>query len=178
MPIYSMTGYASAQVQLASDAAAAHGRLGLEIRAVNSRFLDLSFKMPDELRAHEAALRERITQALRRGKVEVRVQLESSASQGLQAPDAAWLQSLAQVTQHIQAALPQARALSVADVLRLSQPTSTLPATLASSWAEIVRRPCSTLCRMSTTRSTSFLALSSGTNSRTRSPDVSKMWPK
>lgn len=137
MPIYSMTGYASAQVQLASDAAsaqagAAHGRLGLEIRAVNSRFLDLSFKMPDELRAHEAALRERITQALRRGKVEVRVQLESSASQGLQAPDAAWLQSLAQVTQHIQAALPQARALSVADVLRLSQPTSALPATLGA----------------------------------------------
>ncbi|OYU43064.1 MAG: hypothetical protein CFE44_20430, partial [Burkholderiales bacterium PBB4] len=50
MPVYSMTGYASAQHSTASsnpetDAKAPAGRLGLEIRSVNSRFLDLSFKL-------------------------------------------------------------------------------------------------------------------------------------
>ena len=76
MPIYSMTGYASAQAELHPDTpdnAAPSGpalRLGLEIRSVNSRFLDLSFKMPEELRQHEAALRALVTQHLKRGKVD------------------------------------------------------------------------------------------------------------
>ena len=55
-----MTGYASTQLQLAfaSDPSpSAPVRLGFEIRSVNSRFLDLGFRMPDELRMHEAALR-------------------------------------------------------------------------------------------------------------------------
>ena len=80
MPIYSMTGYASAQTELTSDTANSPAlRLGLEIRSVNSRFLDLTFKMPEELRQHEAALRELVTQHLKRGKVEVRANLESTA---------------------------------------------------------------------------------------------------
>ena len=52
MPVYSMTGYASTQ-QSAATAPAEHDtsarsarRLGLEIRSVNSRFLDLSFRLP------------------------------------------------------------------------------------------------------------------------------------
>jgi uncharacterized protein (TIGR00255 family) len=47
-------------------------RLGLEIRSVNSRFLDLTFRLPDELRPFEPALRELLTAKLKRGKVEVR----------------------------------------------------------------------------------------------------------
>ena len=51
MPVYSMTGYASAQQSAAPGAArpeakaAGAGRLGLEIRSVNSRFLDLTFRL-------------------------------------------------------------------------------------------------------------------------------------
>src|SRR5258707_11116879 len=71
MPVYSMTGYASAQHGASAEDGGASGRnsrLGLEIRSVNSRFLDLSFRLPDELRAHEPALRALLTARLKRGK--------------------------------------------------------------------------------------------------------------
>ncbi len=118
-----MTGYASTQVLLASTAppsSTAPVRLGLEIRSVNSRFLDLGFRMPDELRMHEAALRDLISTQLKRGKVEVRVHLESDQQAGLAPPDAALLGQLSQWQTQVQAVLPQARGLSVADILKLS----------------------------------------------------------
>ena len=83
MPVYSMTGYATAQQDVATpevggDAkSSATTRFGLEIRAVNSRFLDLSFRLPEELRQHEPALRELLTAKLKRGKVEVRAALDA-----------------------------------------------------------------------------------------------------
>ena len=124
-----MTGYASTQVLLASPSAhspSAPLRLGLEIRSVNSRFLDLGFRMPDELRMHEAALRELISAQLKRGKVEVRVHLEADSSTGLAKPDAALLDQLSQLQAQVQTVLPQARGLSVADILKLSvQPQAT-----------------------------------------------------
>ena len=108
MPIYSMTGYASAQTELPRETVdtAPTGpalRLGLEIRSVNSRFLDLTFKMPEELRPHEAAVRELITQHLKRGKVEVRANLESTASNEFAAPTAALLQRLSSLQDTVQA---------------------------------------------------------------------------
>ena len=118
-----MTGYASTQVLLASTAppsSTAPVRLGLEIRSVNSRFLDLGFRMPDELRMHEAALRDLISAQLKRGKVEVRVHLEADQQAGLAPPDAALLGQLSQWQTQVQAVLPQARGLSVADILKLS----------------------------------------------------------
>jgi len=123
VPIYSMTGYASTQVLLASTAptsSTAPVRLGLEIRSVNSRFLDLGFRMPDELRMHEAALRDLVSAQLKRGKVEVRVHLEADQHAGLTQPDAALLGQLSQWQTQVQAVLPQARGLSVADILKLS----------------------------------------------------------
>ena len=118
-----MTGYASTQVLLASTAppsSTAPVRLGLEIRSVNSRFLDLGFRMPDELRMHEAALRDLVSAQLKRGKVEVRVHLEADQHAGLTQPDAALLGQLSQWQTKVQAVLPQARGLSVADILKLS----------------------------------------------------------
>jgi hypothetical protein len=56
-------------------------RLGLEIRSVNSRFLDLSFRLPDELRALEPVLRSLLTAQLKRGKVEVRAAIENDDRQ-------------------------------------------------------------------------------------------------
>lgn len=69
-----MTGYGSAQ-------AAVEGWLiSVEIRAVNSRFLDLSFKIPDDYRQLESLLRERIQNQVARGKVECRVQLKAATT--------------------------------------------------------------------------------------------------
>ncbi len=98
MPVYSMTGYASGQngpTGSHSDAEARPqptGRLGVEIRSVNSRFLDLTFKLPEELRQHEPTLRELLTGQLKRGKVELRVAFENTASAGVADPSTKLLQ--------------------------------------------------------------------------------------
>jgi uncharacterized protein (TIGR00255 family) len=129
-----MTGYASVQHSPATSSPESDSRhppanrLGLEIRSVNSRFLDLSFRLPDELRQHEPALRELLTQQLKRGKVEVRVAMESSAGASVTDPSPRLLQRLGALQDTVRAWLPEARALSVADVLRMTsgeQPTAT-----------------------------------------------------
>jgi uncharacterized protein (TIGR00255 family) len=123
MSVYSMTGYASLQTtpHCASDAPVTP-RLGLELRSVNSRFLDLSFKLGEELRGQESALRELLTANLKRGKVELRAYLtQDTGSAATQAvPSATLLQQLSHAQEQVQSWLPQARALSVADVLRLA----------------------------------------------------------
>ena len=120
-----MTGYASAQhgasaTGAETDARAPQSRrLGLEIRSVNSRFLDLSFRLPDELRAMEPVLRSLLTARLKRGKVEVRAALESDHSNTLQDPPARLLQRLNSLQDSVKAWLPNAAPLTVADAMRL-----------------------------------------------------------
>lgn len=134
MAVYSMTGYASGQSAPAAgpgegDAREASGaRLGLEIRAVNSRFLDLTFKLPEELRQHEPALRELLTRRLKRGKVELRAAIDSSGANGMGEPSPRLLQRLNAAQDAIKAWLPQAAELSVADVLRLAAQEGARPA--------------------------------------------------
>ncbi|MFZ2293449.1 MAG: YicC/YloC family endoribonuclease, partial [Polaromonas sp.] len=126
MSVYSMTGYASVQSSTAQSAPETEpgrdtsSRLGVEIRSVNSRFLDLSFRLPDELRQTEPALRELLTAKLKRGKVELRISLESSSASSLRAPSSTTLQRLGSIEDSIKSWLPQAAALSVADVLRIA----------------------------------------------------------
>ncbi|MBT2322775.1 YicC family protein [Variovorax paradoxus] len=126
MPVYSMTGYASGQSGPSGSHADAEarphgaGRLGVEIRSVNSRFLDLTFKLPEELRQHEPALRELLTGQLKRGKVELRAAIESAGAAGVGEPSTKLLQRLNGVQDSIKSWLPAARELSVADVLRLA----------------------------------------------------------
>ena len=121
-----MTGYAAVQSTTARTTAQAESvaesraRLGVEIRSVNSRFLDLAFRLPDGLRQAEPALRELLTTKLKRGKVELRVSLEGSDASSLKAPSSATLQRLGTLEDSIKAWLPQATALSVADVLRIA----------------------------------------------------------
>ena len=130
MPVYSMTGYASAQQSAAQSAPGADAkgapasRLGLEIRSVNSRFLDLTFRLSEELRQHEPVLREMIVGKLKRGKVEVRAAVESASGDNLREPTARMLQRLNAIQDNVRAWLPDANALSVADVVRMCQAES------------------------------------------------------
>ena len=143
MPVYSMTGYASVQqtLQQADGESSAsphqHTRLGLEIRSVNSRFLDLGFRLPEELRHLEPALRDLVTQHLRRGKVEVRASLEAGEGAALPSPSPLALQRLAALQSKIQDWLPQARPLSVADVLRLNQGSASAQPVDDSAWTAL-----------------------------------------
>ena len=126
MPVYSMTGYASAQIGSAPDGSERESKnsssiqIGLEIRAVNSRFLDLSFKLPDELRQYEPALRELLVSQLKRGKVEVRMSQDAASRHQIPEPSARLLQRLNSLQDSTLAWLPKAQALSVADVIRLA----------------------------------------------------------
>lgn len=118
-----MTGYASVQHTPATpegSTAAPNVRVGLEIRAVNSRFLDLTFRLPDELRSQEPALRTLLTSRLKRGKVEVRAAVDVDASSSLPQPTSTLLQRMAAVQDLVQAWLPDAKGLSVSDALRLA----------------------------------------------------------
>jgi uncharacterized protein (TIGR00255 family) len=133
MAVYSMTGYASAQSS-PQPGAAGHegakatptGRLGIEIRSVNSRFLDLAFRLGDELRASEPALRELITGRLKRGKVEVRAAIEAPAGADVREPSPRMLQRLGAVQDNVRSWLPDAPALSVAEILRLASADATV----------------------------------------------------
>lgn len=126
MQVYSMTGYASVQHQSAKrpggegGATFSGGRLGVEIRSINSRFLDLGFRLPDELRSMEPALRQMLTSGLKRGKVELRAAIELNTSSTIASPSGALLQSLQQAQAQVRRWLPEAMLLSVADVLRLA----------------------------------------------------------
>ncbi|SFF14468.1 YicC/YloC family endoribonuclease [Paracidovorax wautersii] len=122
MAVYSMTGYASAQHGASAAGAetdAPTRRLGIEIRSVNSRFLDLSFRLSDELRAQEPALRTLLTAKLKRGKVEVRAFIEDEGNGSLPDPAPRLLQRLNGMQDAVKSWLPQAAPLSVADALRL-----------------------------------------------------------
>jgi uncharacterized protein (TIGR00255 family) len=126
MAVYSMTGYATAQTggpsaaNVGEPAREPKQPLGIEIRSVNSRFLDLSFKLSDDLRASEPAIRELLTATLKRGKVEVRAWVEGRTDAGPRAPSAPELQKLLSMQDNIRAWLPTAAPLSVAEVLQLT----------------------------------------------------------
>jgi len=138
--ILSMTGYATASAELDS------GSLALELRAVNHRYLDIQLRMPDELRGFEGALREAITAQLQRGKVECRINYAARSAQNGAALNRNLLQQLASWNKEVQTALPEARTLSVADVLRwngvLETPTASsdeLRATLFDLLQEVLQ---------------------------------------
>ena len=111
--IRSMTGYAAA----AADSP--RGTLSLELRSVNARFLDLQFRVAEELRSLEPRLRDLILARVARGKIDCRVFLNDKdvpqRPQRLNAEAIARLRSLAAEAQKT---FPDAAPLRVADVLR------------------------------------------------------------
>mgnify|MGYP001032702412 CR=1 FL=1 len=113
MAVYSMTGYASA----ASEPGATGPAVLVEARSVNGRFLDLALKLPEELRGLEPALRERLTAAFRRGKIELRMVTAREAEAAWPTPSTEQLNRLAHLESSVQAWLPKARPLTVNEVM-------------------------------------------------------------
>ena len=125
MSVYSMTGYASASAGAArqGDAGAASTAnagsvVSAELRSVNGRFLDLSLRLPDELRALEPALREMVAAAVKRGKVELRIATQRDAEAGLPTPGGEQLSRLSRLEGTVQSWLPKAAPLSVHEALQ------------------------------------------------------------
>ena len=121
MPVYSMTGYASASSQAlpqADSGPATKTAVTVEIRSVNGRFLDLSFRMPEELRGLEPALRELVAGQVKRGKVEVRINTQRETENHWPQPQPEQLNRLSQLESTVRSWLPEAKALSVQEVLQ------------------------------------------------------------
>ena len=97
--IRSMTAYASAET------GGSAGTLSCELRTVNHRYLELSPRLPDELRSLEPALRERIAARLSRGKVDVTVRAGDARSESLQVNNAL-LSRLSELNLDMQARFP------------------------------------------------------------------------
>lgn len=74
---HSMTGFARVQAE------GELGTLSIELKAVNSRYLDLIFKMPDTLKPFEATFRQLLSEQLTRGKIECNLRFYAAANEQL-----------------------------------------------------------------------------------------------
>ncbi|MGP1679485.1 MAG: YicC/YloC family endoribonuclease [Burkholderiales bacterium] len=111
--IQSMTGYAA----LARETA--QGSLFLELKSVNNRFLDVQFRVLEELRSLEPGLRELIAAKIGRGKLDCRISFTPAAAAGKQLSlNSELLQRLAELEREVRAAMPGAQPLGAGEVLR------------------------------------------------------------
>lgn len=111
--IFSMTGFAAQEHQTET------ATLMLELRAVNSRYLDLHFKLDDAFKAFELPIRERIGKHISRGKVECKLSLvQRTKSQQTMLLDTDVLKQLAHLQQDALAIFPHSATLSMAEILR------------------------------------------------------------
>jgi uncharacterized protein (TIGR00255 family) len=108
-----MTGYASSSREFP------FGVLSVELRSVNHRYLDIQFRLPDDLRAVEPGLRELLTENIARGKVECRVSFTAvpGAHKTLKLNEDL-LQQLEALDHKVRARIAGVAQLSAADVLR------------------------------------------------------------
>jgi uncharacterized protein (TIGR00255 family) len=107
-----MTGFASAARE------SARGQLAVELKSVNHRYLEVAFRIPDEWRALEPALREAVSGKAARGKFDCRVSFTPRAQGPRSAkPDPQALAALRAASGDVLAAFPDARPLSVSEVL-------------------------------------------------------------
>ena len=111
--ILSMTGYAAQSRDLGPVS------LHLELRSVNSRYLDLTFRVSEDLRQAEPQLRELIGARIKRGKLECRLNLQhnTAAPQDL-ALNSGLLAQLERAQAGVRERMPEAALLSVSEVLR------------------------------------------------------------
>ncbi|XXQ67490.1 YicC/YloC family endoribonuclease [Neisseriaceae bacterium B1] len=112
MNVRSMTGYANASREVAGK------RIELEIRSVNHRFLDVQFKIPDDLRFLEGIMREQIAAKVARGKLECRIALADVNASGSLNVNRNLVDELAQINSKIRKKHSDVAKLSVADILR------------------------------------------------------------
>jgi uncharacterized protein (TIGR00255 family) len=108
-----MTGYAVTTRETAI------GTVTIELKSVNSRFLDLQFRINDDLRALEPMLRDAVMGQVNRGKVECRMSFGRKAAGGaVQALNPNALRTVADLQAQIRTQFNDARSMTVAEILR------------------------------------------------------------
>jgi len=109
--IRSMTAFGNA------TSTSERGTIAVEVRSVNSRFLDLHFRLPDELRHLETPLRERLSGALARGKVEVRASVTRRVQADVAQLNLDALRSAGDLLAAVRAIVPETAAPRLAELL-------------------------------------------------------------
>ena len=122
MSIYSMTAFANARTELE------HKVVQLEIRSVNNRYLDLHIRLPDELKFFEPTMRDYIAGSIRRGKLDIRLQLQTMATTQALALPKDMLNQIGQQLKEIRRYIPQIQAPSFSELLDLSHQHSHIQA--------------------------------------------------
>ena len=112
MSIRSMTAFGNARTD------SPEGLVAIEVRSVNSRYLDVTFRLPDDLRFAEGALRETLSRHLTRGKVEVRLSYTKTRTENIKSLDEAWLQSVAAQLAQARAFLPETATPTLAELIK------------------------------------------------------------
>ena len=142
MPVYSMTGYANSLAQPPKGEnghTATQAAVSVELRSVNGRFLDLSMRMPEELRGLEPQLRDLIGARFKRGKVELRINAQRDADNSWPQPMPDQLSRLASLEATVRASLPQAAPLSVHEALNWCKSGGAAPVQLDAATLEAAR---------------------------------------
>lgn len=107
----SMTAYAQAAIDTEL------GELSCELRSVNHRYLDIAPRMPEELRVHEGVLRESISNALSRGRVDCFIRLKENDATSLE-PNLEALDNFQALLDELTVKMPQMQPVRAIDVLR------------------------------------------------------------
>lgn len=111
--IQSMTGFAR------REARGPYGRLTWELRSVNHRFLEIGMRLPEEFRALEGNIRERISARLGRGKVDVALRWDrEDASEIRLAVNEAMVRQLRDVHGRVARLLGNEKELNPLDLMR------------------------------------------------------------
>ena len=110
MAVFSMTGFAQCQVQTLL------GLLSIEIKSVNSRYLEIICRLPDELKAFEGDIRTLISSQVKRGKVECRLSWVGDVKVEKEL-DVEALKTLLVLQEQVKRELPSAQSLSVENLL-------------------------------------------------------------
>lgn len=111
MSVQSMTGFSHSKFKTQI------GDLSVELKSVNSRFLELSIRLPDELKAYESEIRSLISSHVRRGKVECRIQKLSETATDLEL-NVSKIEDLKKVENQLQGVFKEAAPLSISDILQ------------------------------------------------------------
>ena len=112
--LYSMTGFAR-------HTQSSHcGQLVIEIRSINHRYLESSFRCPDHLKSLEAVLKEKLSQHISRGKIEVQIRLnnDSNSSANLLLNEVL-VQEYVDIHQRISTMIKSDKNLSAIEIMRL-----------------------------------------------------------
>lgn len=109
--IRSMTAFGNARAE------SVQGSITIELRTVNSRFLDINFRLPEDLRMVEGLIREKLNQTVTRGKVDIRVNYSRAETRANVSLDSQYLATLASQLQAARQVIPDTPAPRLSEML-------------------------------------------------------------